>query len=101
MTQPHLPVPSFTALRQTRLRLMGPLGLLLLTATACTPVPELEDRITGDLRATPYPALVPLDQALAQQAPAPQAAEDLETQMRARQARLDARAARLRNRPVD
>jgi len=70
-------------------------------APACTPVPELNDTVTADLRAAPYPALIPLEPALAQNAPEPQKAEELEQQMQARQAALNARAQRLRTRAVE
>ncbi|GHG90352.1 hypothetical protein [Pseudodonghicola xiamenensis] len=76
--------------------------LAALTAAAnCTPVPELEDSVTPDLRAAPYPTLIPLEPALAQNPPEPQKAEALEQQMQARQNRLNARAQRLRTRPVE
>lgn len=70
-------------------------------ATACTPVPELEQAVSGDLRAAPYPALIPLEPALAAGAAERQDPEALERQMTARQARLKARAQRLQARPTE
>jgi len=92
MILPRLPRPmpaAFAAL------------LLLAAATACTPVPELDETVSDDLRAAPYPALIPLEPALAAGAAEPQRAEDLERQMTARQARLRARAQRLQARPTE
>lgn len=86
--------------RQTPLALIALLTALT-TAPGCTPVPELDDTVTADLRAAPYPALIPLEPALAQNAPEPQKAEALEQQMQARQAALNARAQRLRTRAVE
>lgn len=86
--------------RQTPLALIALLTALT-TAPGCTPVPELDDTVTADLRAAPYPALIPLEPALAQNAPEPQKAETLEQQMQARQAALNARAQRLRTRAVE
>lgn len=65
-------------------------ALLALTA-GCSRVPQLEDRLPADLRQQPYPRLLPLDTALAQQPlPEEESAELSDT--------LDARAARLRRR---
>ncbi len=70
--------------------------LLAAACTACTRVPEIEDRLTADLRGTPYPDLLPLDQSLAP-LPTPQdQSRDLEEQLDARSARLKARADALR-----
>ncbi|PCJ10549.1 MAG: hypothetical protein COB16_00615 [Rhodobacteraceae bacterium] len=65
---------------------------IALAATACTRVPELEDRLTADLKSIPYPTLVPLDQAVEPlPLPGTQSAE-LEQQLAARSARLKKRA---------
>lgn len=65
-------------------------------APACTRVPELEATRTEALRDAPYPALIPLEHALAADAAAPDSAERLEHEMAWRRAALNARAARLR-----
>lgn len=72
------------------MRLLKSCAVLLLAA-ACSNVPELEEGITPDLRKAAYPDLVPLENLL-EPLPAP-AEQSTETQ-----ARLDARAARLRAR---
>lgn len=66
--------------------------ILALTTTACTRVPELEDKLNADLRSADYPKLVPLEQAVELLPfPSTQSAA-LEQQMAARSARLQARA---------
>ncbi|MEL0436121.1 hypothetical protein [Phycobacter sp. K97] len=72
--------------------------LIVLAAAcgACTRVPEIEGRLTADLRDADYPDLLPLDQGLAP-LPAPQdQSRELEEQLDARSARLKARAEALR-----
>lgn len=71
--------------------------LALAAAAACTRVPELEDRLTPDLRDAPYPALLPLGSALAPLPPPRQEAEALEQELDARSRRLQQRAEALRN----
>ena len=75
-------------------------GLLLcLLITGCTPFPELEARISPEARRAPYPALLPMDALLARRGTdrlAPEAADE----MKARVARLRARARALAARPV-
>jgi hypothetical protein len=66
-------------------------------AAACSPSTGPDDAIPAELRAQPYPRLIPLEQALAP-LPAPQEqSADLDQELQARAARLRARAARLRN----
>ncbi|ATG42748.1 hypothetical protein PhaeoP18_00777 [Phaeobacter piscinae] len=64
--------------------------------SACARVPELEDRLTPDLRGADYPALVPLEDALQPRTPAAEESKALEDTLDARAARLQARADRLR-----
>ena len=69
----------------------------LAVASACVRVPELEDRLTPDLRGTAYPDLIPLESALAT-SPAPaKESQAIEQSLEARAARLQARADALRN----
>ena len=94
-----VPAPRFDSSRPNTRRLCGSplqflgLGLVLVACTlsACTRVPELEDQLSADLRSQPYPTLLPLDSALAQE-PLP------ETESAALAETLDARAANLRRR---
>ena len=76
------------------LQLTGLVALAL--AAACTRVPELEDRLTADLRGAPYPDLVPLEGALEPLPPPRQKAQALEQQLNARSTRLQRRAEALR-----
>lgn len=81
---------------QTRFSRTALLVLLTAVATACTRVPEIEDRLTPDLRGADYPALMPLEQSVP---PLPAPEEEslrLERQLDARSARLKARAEALR-----
>jgi hypothetical protein len=72
--------------------------LLALTgAAACTRVPELEDRLTPDLRGAGYPKLLPLDNALEPLDPPQQAGEELQQELDARSARLQRRAEAVKN----
>ncbi|MFV1462992.1 MULTISPECIES: hypothetical protein [unclassified Phaeobacter] len=74
--------------------------LTLLTAAVllcgCARVPELEDRLTPDLRGADYPALVPLEQALTPETPPAEESKALQQTLEARAARLQARADALR-----
>lgn len=70
--------------------------LAVATAAGCTRVPELEDRLTPDLRNAGYPKLLPLDRALEPLAPPQQAGEDLQDELDARSARLQRRADQLK-----
>lgn len=74
--------------------------IVVFAATACTRVPEIEDQLTKDLRAQPYPALQPLDRTLAAQ-PAPEVAvREVQDDLAARSRRLKARADALRKREI-
>lgn len=75
------------------LGLLVAVGLLL---PGCNRVPELDSARGDALRHAPYPALIPLEHALAINAAEPDSAERLEREMGWRRARLEARAARLR-----
>ncbi|QDI75157.1 MULTISPECIES: hypothetical protein [Leisingera] len=66
-------------------------------AAACTRVPELEDRLTPDLRNAGYPRLLPLDDAVAPLPPPQQASQELQQELDARSARLQRRAAAVKN----
>ncbi len=73
----------------------------LLIATACTQVPELDATIPAHLRNAPYPALVPLDDALFA-APLPQVqSQEIERSLTARRDRLQSRAKGLNASVVD
>jgi len=71
--------------------------LVLTAAAACTRVPELEDRLTPDLRSADYPKLLPLDDALEPLDPPQQASEELQEELDSRSARLKRRAAAVKN----
>ena len=71
----------------------------LLSATACTQVPELDAAVPGHLRDAPYPDLVSPDRLLGMsQSPLDQAGQ-IEQSLAARRDRLQARAREL-NAPV-
>ena len=80
-----------------------PLSFALVCATAiavvtgCTRVPEIEERVSDDLRSAPYPALIPLHSALEPLPSATEAGASLEEALNARRDRLQRRADRLRN----
>lgn len=76
--------------RSTRLGVLLACTLLSL-ASACSRVPELEDRLPADLRSQPYPDLLPLETALSDE-PLP------EDESAALSEALDARAEALRRR---
>ncbi len=71
--------------------------LVLAAAAACTRVPELEDRLTPDLRGAGYPKLLPLNDALEPLDPPQQASSDLQDELDARSARLKRRAEAVKN----
>lgn len=73
------------------------LAAAVAAASACTRVPELEDRLTPDLRGAGYPTLLPLDTALQPLPPPAVASRQLEHELNARGARLQRRAEALRN----
>ncbi|MDX2483638.1 MAG: hypothetical protein QNK42_08250 [Pseudodonghicola sp.] len=72
------------------------LALLLAVAGCTREVPELDQTRTEALRDAPYPALIPLESALATGAATPDSAQQLEREMTRRRALLKARADRLR-----
>jgi len=73
----------------------------LAVTTACTRVPEVDERVAPDLKTAAYPKLVPLHLAL-DDSPAPAVAgQEQQDQLLARQARLKRRAEALRNQGVD
>lgn len=71
----------------------APLGL----AAACTQLPEVDERIPAHLKNADYPTLEPLHLLLPEEAPAAEASAELQDSLEARRARLQRRAARLRN----
>ncbi|MBY6139246.1 hypothetical protein KUV26_07315 [Leisingera daeponensis] len=75
------------------MQVLTPIALLLaVAAAACTRVPELEDRLTPDLRSADYPRLLPLDDALEPLDPPQQASQELKNELDARSDRLKRRA---------
>lgn len=79
------------------------MALLLAAATmacvtACTRVPEIEDQLSPDLRDQPYPALLPLDQALPRQTAPAESRMEVSDRLNGRAQALQARANRLKNR---
>ncbi|MDE4274328.1 hypothetical protein PXK47_08395 [Phaeobacter gallaeciensis] len=82
-------------LRLTHISFLGLLSAAIAVA-ACTRVPEIEDRLSPDMRSASYPPLLPVDQ-LVTPLPVPEEqSSDLEQEMAARTARLQARAEELR-----
>lgn len=80
---------------------MRPLFLILpLFCVACTNVPELDDKLTPQLRNAQYPKLVPLHETLGPPVSPRDEAAELEEQLNARVASLQARAQRLQAAPV-
>jgi len=71
---------------------------LALATAACSRVPQLEDRLPADLRSQPYPQLLPLDTALAQEPLPEEESAELSDALDARAARLHRRAEELRRR---
>lgn len=71
--------------------------LAAVALAACTRVPELEDRLTQELRGADYPRLLPLDGALEPLDPPQQAGAELKQDLDARSARLKRRAEALKN----
>ncbi|NVK15532.1 MAG: hypothetical protein HWE35_15285 [Rhodobacteraceae bacterium] len=71
--------------------------LAVTAAAACTRVPELEDRLTPDLRGADYPDLLPLDDALEPLDPPQQAGENLQEELDTRSERLRRRAEAVKN----
>ncbi|OIQ29827.1 MAG: hypothetical protein BM562_10555 [Alphaproteobacteria bacterium MedPE-SWcel] len=95
----ELPADRLCAASQPRaMDLVARLGsvalLCALALTACTRVPQLEDRLPKDLQGQPYPRLLPLGTALAA-GPLP------EEESAALAETLETRAARLRRRAED
>lgn len=82
-------------LRAIPARLCLLIGAALLAA-GCNRVAALDETQGPALRHADYPALIPLEPALALHAAEPDSAETLEREMDWRRARLEARAARLR-----
>lgn len=98
-----MPAFSLAARAATGLprRLLPALALscgVALALAACSRVPELEDRLSADLRSQPYPQLLPLGSALAQPALPQEQSAALSESLDARAARLQRRAEALRQR---
>lgn len=64
--------------------------------TACTQVPELDERIGPELQGKPFPKLVPLEQTLGPPADPEDEAKKLAANLDGRRAALEAKAQRLR-----
>jgi len=90
--------PCRPRVRPARLCLLVGAALLL---AGCNRVPELDETQSDTLRHAAYPALIPLEPALALHAAEPDSAETLEREMNWRRALLEARAARLRAAQAD
>jgi hypothetical protein len=73
---------------------------LLAVMAACTRFPDLESVVAPEVRAAPYPALVPIEPLLAGLT-AEQITPEVEAGLAGRMAALQARAARLRKTVVD
>jgi hypothetical protein len=89
--------PKPLAPRLARLTVLSACALLSVTA-ACSRVPQLEDRLPADLRSQPYPQLLPLDTALAQEPLPEEESAELSEALDARADRLRSRAEALRRR---
>jgi len=83
--------------RLARLTVLSACALLSVSA-ACSRVPQLEDRLPADLRSQPYPQLLPLDTALAQEPLPEEESAELSEALDARADRLRSRADALRRR---
>ncbi len=88
--------------------LFRPVSRLLLLACAlasglsgCVDIPELDEGISERLRDADYPALVPIETALAIGTPQAGTAEEVDAELAARRARLEQRAAALRKPILD
>ncbi|MCJ8333948.1 MAG: hypothetical protein MJH10_06835 [Epibacterium sp.] len=95
MTQFSLPSPKRA--KATTFGLVIAVGLVA-GLGACSRVPEIENQLTKDLRAQPYPHLLPLATAVPAQTPPDAAAAPVQEDLDARARRLKARAAALRKR---
>lgn len=104
MSAPREPVVAPpTRPARTGRRARGPVAALAVAAAlaGCANVPDLDARIPASVQSAPYPALLPLETALAP-LPAPQdAAGQLETALAGRRDSLKARASRLQGPVVD
>ena len=78
------------------LLIAAPLGFV----GACTQLPEVDERIPAHLKTADYPTLEPLHLLLPEEPPAAQASAELHDSLEARRARLQRRAAALRNQGV-
>ena len=68
---------------------------LALASSACVPAPDFSDRVSEEIRAAPYPRILPTGPLLARAGAGPAQTGDAAA-LRARAARLQARAAALR-----
>ncbi|SLN48329.1 hypothetical protein TRL7639_02662 [Falsiruegeria litorea R37] len=74
---------------------------LLPAFAACTQVPELNDKVSSQLKNANYPQLVPLDQALGPSIAPEEQAQKVTQQLEARRDSLKQRAAALQKPVVD
>ncbi len=72
------------------------LACLLAPVSACVDVPALDDSLSRELRGAAYPELRPLDSVLAVPSRSSEQVTDLQEDLAQRQARLERRAAALR-----
>lgn len=70
-------------------------------AAACTRVPELESKVTPQMRAAPFPELIPLEERLGPALDPSREAQDLNEQLNARSQALQNRARQLQAPIVD
>ena len=89
MTRAHTPCFLATAL------------IAALTLTSCAEVPELDEAVPDWVATASYPDLIPLDTPAIRTAAPQQASEDLQEELDARRARLDAKARQLQGKVVD
>ncbi|MEL6295271.1 MAG: hypothetical protein AAFR10_13510 [Pseudomonadota bacterium] len=80
---------------------LSPCLVILAAISACTQFPELDDAVSEQAQAAPYPALVDLGPLVTEARASRTDPAEVETSVDARVAALRARAARLRGEVVD
>ncbi|MEL6419257.1 MAG: hypothetical protein AAFV87_04650 [Pseudomonadota bacterium] len=80
---------------------LSPCLVILAAISACTQFPELDDAVSEQAQAAPYPALVDLGPLVTEVRAGRTDPAEVETSVDARVAALRARAARLRGEVVD
>ncbi|WP_246149673.1 hypothetical protein [Tritonibacter litoralis] len=94
------PASSLPALKLPAPKRMVLSLFLAAAVTACTRVPEIESKLTPDLRGAAYPTLLPLDDAVPTQVAPTVQGQELDAELKARAQRLKSRAAALKNREI-